>query len=143
LFEGIPDWYLDAARGSYYGGWFETFCHGVIKGETYEYDINSAYPSVIATLPCLLHGRFQRGTDRPPSGPNTLIKARVRIPGFHTTSDHGSTRGTARHIGVMLHRNDDGSICRPDVSEGWFWQEELEASIRAGCVDRRTIEYRE
>lgn len=143
LFEGIPDWYLDAARGSYYGGWFETFCHGVIKGETYEYDINSAYPSVIATLPCLLHGTFQRGHDMPPRSPHTLVKARVRIPGFHATSDHGSARGTARHIGVMLHRNDDGSICRPDVSEGWFWLEELEASIRAGCVDRRTIEYRE
>ena len=48
-------WAMEAARMTYYGGWFETFVNGVIPGTSYAYDINSAYPYAISTLPCLLH----------------------------------------------------------------------------------------
>src|SRR6185312_6510244 len=54
---------LDAARSSYYGGWFEIFAHGHIPEVTWEYDINSAYPAIISRLPCLSHGRWEYGRD--------------------------------------------------------------------------------
>jgi hypothetical protein len=133
LFANIPSWYSDAARDSYYGGWFETFIHGIIPGETYEYDINSAYPSIIATLPCLEHGIYTSGPGEPISRRNrtyTLVRARVQSP-IQTNSRRKDTR-----IGTMLHRNADGSICRPDITEGWFWLDELQAARRSGCVDK-------
>lgn len=135
----MPAWYRDAARASYFGGWFEIFMHGHIGRKVWEYDINSAYPSIIATLPCLEHGRYTSGTGIP--GPNShgymLVRARV----------HGSDFGKSRHprnrnaVGTMLHRNPDGSIVRPNVSEGWYWLDELESARRAGTVDK--VDYRE
>lgn len=139
LFKQIPDWFTESARASYYGGWFETFCHGIIPGTTYEYDINSAYPSIIATLPCLEHGIYTRGSGKPiPSGSRALVlvKARVTSPGKDSGRKPSRTR-----IGTMLHRNPDGSICRPDVTEGWYWLDELESAIRARCVGE--VSYRE
>lgn len=135
LMQKVPAWFREAARSSYYGGWFETFMHGHIRGDVHEYDINSAYPSVIATLPCLEHGHYTRGTGRPAHPPTyCLVKARVFAPG-KDVGKHIRTTQQA-HIGTMPHRNTDGSICRPDVTEGWYWLDELEASRTAGFIDR-------
>jgi len=142
-YKEIPAWYLDAARSSYYGGWFETFCHGYIKGEVHEYDINSAYPSTIARLPCLVHGRYTRGEGRPTGSvagaAYTLVKARVRTD--RKPNRAGKRAGMESPVGAMLHRNSDGSVCRPDITEGWFWMEELLYARRAGFVGK--VDYRE
>lgn len=135
LMEVIPGWFNEAARFSYYGGWFEVMMHGHIKGESHEYDINSAYPSIIAILPCLEHGQYTRGRGRPTNPPtHCLIKARVFAPG-KTSGSYVRTSQPA-YIGTMPHRNSDGSICRPDVTEGWYWLDELEASRSAGFIDK-------
>lgn len=126
-----PDWFLDAARMSYFGGWFELFCHGRIRRTAYEYDLNSAYPATIRNLPCLMHGTWTRGIGTPPGGEYCLVKGRVQVPGFKGRKP--------RHIGAMLHRDKKGSISRPAMTEGWFWWTELEAAIRAGCVDQRQL----
>jgi hypothetical protein len=136
LIECIPKWFLDASRESYYGGWFETFVHGHIKRPVYEYDINSAYPSIIATLPCLEHGNYSRGNGRlPPLSPNALclVYTRTESPRNSQGKSKKDIRKDIR-IGTMLHRNSDGSICRPNITEGWFWLEELDAARRAGCI---------
>jgi hypothetical protein len=120
----VPKWALDAAHDSYYGGWFEIFAHGLVPGTSYDYDINSAYPSVIAKLPCLLHGRWSRSKTLP---------ARV----------HGDRRvhlvyadivGTNHFVGPAPHRTKAGSIMRPRYTRGWHWLHELEASQRAGLL---------
>ena len=127
--ENVPVWFSEAARMSYFGGWFEQFIHGTIPGVTHEYDINSAYPSVIANLPCLLHGRYTRGNGIPPSndGDLVLVYANVWDP-----SMPDGKRG--QYIGSMLHRYEDGRIMRPHATEGWFWWDELQAARRAGLV---------
>jgi hypothetical protein len=124
---------------SYFGGWFETFCHGRIYSDVYEYDINSAYPSIIQNLPCLLHGKWTQGTGQPPGGAYCIVKARVQVPGFknHTRAKK------KQHIGAMMHRTRDGNISRPGMTEGWYWTEELDASIAAKCVDPKAIRYYE
>lgn len=135
LMEIVPEWFREAARKSYCAGWFETMMHGHLKGEVHEYDINSAYPSVIAGLPCLEHGEYTRGRGRPVDPPTyCLVKARV----FAHGKDNGSDIRAAQpaYIGTMPHRNSDGSICRPDVTEGWYWLDELEASRRCGFIDK-------
>lgn len=127
----IPQWFMEAARMSYFGGWFEQMVHGIIPGESHEYDINSAYPSVIAGLPCLLHGQYTRGTGMPvtKTGDLCLVYGQVWAP----TMPNGTGN---QHIGSMLHRDSAGRILRPMATEGWFWWNELQAAQRAGLIKR-------
>lgn len=115
----------DAARMSYYGGWFEIFAHGHIPGDTWEYDINSAYPAIISALPCLIHGVWRHTQGDPPraSGSGVVVLSHARV------------RGNNRRIGAMLHRREDHSILRPLETAGWYWRHELDAGIRAGVID--------
>ena len=125
--------YLEAARKTYFGGWFEIFAHGHIPGVSFEYDINSAYPYIIASLPCLRHGRYSHGSDKPPRRDGSLCIMRGTawsyIPGGEDIDDHRVFR-----IGAMLHRDSHGRIFRPIGSQGYFWSHEIEAAERAGCV---------
>lgn len=121
--EAVPQWARDAAQQSYFGGWFEILAHGVIPGITYANDINSAYPTIIAKLPCLLHGTWTQGAGTPgklPEGHIRLLNARVQ--------------GDSPYIGAMPHRRPGGTILRPLKTAGWYWQHEVEASIRAGLI---------
>lgn len=130
----IPLRMFEAARASYFGGWFEIMMHGVIPGDTHEYDINSAYPSIIEKLPCLLHGTYRHGEGSPPPDPNgnllTLVYAKVESP-----ANGYSWKWKDQHIGAMLHR-EKGLISRPMQTEGWFWLDELQAARKAGLIKR-------
>lgn len=129
--EAVPVWAIEAARMSYYGGWFETFVNGVIPEETYSYDINSAYPYAIAHLPCLLHGTWTHGQGDPgklTKGHYRLINARFRGP---------SPRGNRdTYIGTMPHRDVNGGISRPRHTSGWHWQHEVDAARAARTVSK-------
>lgn len=134
LFAGstIPLWYRDAARQSYFGGWFEDMMHGHIPGVSHEYDINSAYPAAIATLPCLLHGRYSHGEGTPLVDPGDLCLVRARVWTRHPATPR--LRGSHDYVGAALHRLPNGNITRPLVTEGWYWWSELEAARRAQCI---------
>jgi hypothetical protein len=123
--EVVPKWAIDAARESYYGGWFETFVNGIIPGTSYAYDINSAYPYVIASLPCLVHGEWTRGEGRP----GRLRKGHLRLVNV-------SCVGRDDYIGTMPHRDMDGGISRPAHTTGWHWQHEIDAARAAGMISR-------
>jgi len=128
----LPLRFVEAARASYFGGWFEIMMHGIIPGDSHEYDVNSAYPSIIAKLPCLLHGIYTHGIGLPPSDEKayTLVYANLESPAV------GSTwKWKEQHIGAMLHR-ERGNISRPMVTEGWFWWHELKAAEKAKLIKR-------
>lgn len=129
--EKVPQWFQEAARMSYFGGWFEIFMHGHIPGETHEYDINSAYPYIIQTLPCLLHGTYSYGEGIPTVNPGDLclVYARVWVP-------ECLSRSTGFFVGSMLHRDDDGAIHRPDSTKGWYWWDEYRAAQASGFITR-------
>ena len=125
----VPQWARTAARNTYYGGWFEIFSHGPIPGVSYAYDINSAYPAIIETLPCLLHGEWSQGAGKPPRlhpRDYRMVKATVR--------------GSDEYVGAMPHRLPNGSILRPRKTTGWYWWHEIEASRKAGCISRVEID---
>lgn len=126
LGESVPDWFTEAARASYFGGWFEIFAHGIIPGTTWEYDINSAYPSIIRSLPCLLHGRWARGTGRPPEGGIAFV--------------YGRFRSEDRYVGSLFNRSRQGHVRRPRVTEGWYEYGEVTAAIRAGVITSADIQ---
>lgn len=59
---GLPE---SVALSAYFGGRFEITEIGYM-GDLYGYDINSAYPHIARTLPCLAHGQFVRVKDYVP-----------------------------------------------------------------------------
>jgi len=125
--DSVPELARDAARASYYGGWFEIFRHGTIKGTTFEYDINSAYPYITSRLPCLLHGEWTDGKGDPPDGRFILV--------------HADVRGSDPVCGTMPHRTANGSrVLRPYRTRGWYWKHEIDAGIAAGIIDELSID---
>jgi hypothetical protein len=138
----IPESFLYAAQASYYGGWFEIFAHGNVE-KAWSYDINSAYPYIIANLPCLRHGRYDSGHGRPSKQENssTLLLVRASVRRISDTSGWNPDNPGTVIIGSMLHRDKNGRIYRPLDTSGWYWKHELDAAARAGCIER--IEYHE
>jgi hypothetical protein len=129
---------LTWGRKAYYGGWFELMAHGHIPGVSYEYDINSAYPYVIARLPCLLHSMWQYECGdriRALEDRGTAEKSAGRI----LRIVHARVAGSDSRIGAMLHRHDDGRIVRPRSTGGYYWQHELDAAVRAGLIDHAEV----
>jgi hypothetical protein len=126
--EIVPRAFREAARASFFGGWFEIFCHGRVPGIVYQYDINSAYPAHAWQLPCLSHGSYSSGSGCPSFDSGfTLARCSVMVP-------KGSQNGhTKKFIGAMPHRNEKGRISRPTATEGWYWLHEIRAAERAGC----------
>lgn len=125
----VPAYFMEAARNSYFGGWFEVFGHGRIPGITWEYDINSAYPSIIRDLPCLLHGRYSQGNGSPPVEYDSSGICYVR--GRFTSGD--------RYLGALFNRSKAGHVRRPRVTEGWYDWQEVQAGIRAGIIEDHAI----
>jgi hypothetical protein len=118
-----PQEVLEAARMSYFGGWFEIMMHGIVPGITHEYDINSAYPYIISQLPCLMHGEWiHKDPDTQWESPFTLVYARVK--------------GDNPYIGTMLHRDVKGNIYRPHETEGWYWLHEITAAKSAKLISQ-------
>lgn len=126
--EVVPKHARDAARACYYGGWFEIFGHGTIPGTSFAYDINSAYPAIIARLPCLLHGVWTRGLYKP----GALAKGSLRMV-------YATLKGNDEFVGPAPHRDPHGGIHRPRETKGWHWWHEIQASKRAGLVSSALI----
>lgn len=138
LHECTPRETLEAARDSYYGGWFEIMAHGILQGTTWEYDINSAYPHIISSLPCLLHGEWVYG-NYPAGTQMGRDTGGIGIRDRRYVLVYARLWGNNKHIGAMLHRDGEGSIFRPDRTEGWYWVTELEAAVSAGLISRTDI----
>jgi len=139
----IPEPVREAARASYYGGWFETFWHGPTKGTSYGYDINSAYPHVMSGLPCLLHANWKHRQEK--SGGRKLTwTQKDELLALPWTLVRAELKGHHRVVGAMLHRNRNKTIARPGHTIGWFWTHELRAAVEAGFVeDIRLFDVRE
>lgn len=124
----VPEWFLESARKSYFGGWFEIMMHGIIEGESHEYDINSAYPYIISRLPCLLHGTYTNGMGNytNQAGDNAYVLVYARVSSYR--------KGRFCGIGTMLHRDKSDRILRPTRTEGWYWLHEIRAAKRAKLI---------
>jgi len=131
---------VDACRRSYFGGWFETPAHGHIgfrrvgdpdHPPTFDADIHSAYPSIIAGLPCLEHGQWTFTEGAPPRG------LRRRKGALHMV--HAEVWGRDEIVGAMPHRTPEGHVLRPHHTRGCYWLHEIDASRAAGLISRTRI----
>jgi DNA polymerase type B, organellar and viral len=114
--EAPPDCYF-ALENAYYGGRFENQILGKVP-EVWEYDIHSAYPSVIAGLPYFRN--FRHVGKYQPDSKFSLWKVRWDLRNSKTN----------RLLQPLPFRSRDGRLSFPLVGEGWYWQPELAASLR-------------
>lgn len=127
----LPRSLKDAIIATYYGGWFEIPCHGIISGITWEYDVNSAYPSVASKLPCTC-GKWRHGTGSPVGNlshkwlhDGTPSKLRL---------SYCAVSGRSAYLGPLPYRDAHGGVYRPRHTTGWYWQHEIDAAKRAGLI---------
>lgn len=99
---------------AYHAGRFEVAWYGRIRKQTWQYDIRSAYPTAMQTLPCLKHSEWYPTTDVIEDG---LYDAEWEFP-------------EPCYWGALPHRAKDGSISYPRRGSGWIWGSELLAARR-------------
>lgn len=114
---GLPE---EIALCAYFGGRFEISEMGFM-GALYGYDINSAYPHITCSLPCLAHGRFRRVDDYQP-GKIGVYLCGSRTSGRYApfpfrTPGSGQPAGTAKDAIYYCHGG-----------QRWIWQDELAAA---------------
>jgi hypothetical protein len=112
-----PDLELAANRG-YYGGRFEVSTVGLIPGPVFEYDLRSAYPAAMRSLPCPLHTRWTHRSVVRRLPANKLYLARVVF-------EHP----TGPWCGFPFRRN--SGLFWPVQGTGWYWSPEIEAAQRS------------
>lgn len=105
-----------AARYAYAGGRFEVVKFGTVDGPAWEYDVNSAYPAALSTVPSLTHGRWvyhPSSTSLPSDLPLFAL--------YHVQSSAYRTDIPA----PLFRRNPNGTICYPQKVTGWYWGPEI------------------
>lgn len=127
----MPKRLRDSVIATYYGGWFELPCHGIVGGTTFEYDINSAYPTIASRMPCTCgmwkHGNGSPGGRLGHAWLTTGEPSKLRLC-------HVDVSGKSPHLGPLPYRGKDGAVYRPRNVKGWYWQHEIDASKRAGLI---------
>lgn len=109
----IPERVEQLAREAYYGGRFEITAHGRVGQKVYEYDIRSAYPNAMSSLPCLVHGRWHEIRRTFGRRSDTYI-ARIRFD------------NTISRLYALPIRLESGYLIWPKKGEGVYWSCELE-----------------
>lgn len=113
---------IDAVRSAYAGGRIEVCKIGRHEGDVYDYDINSAYPSVNQRVPCLLCGQWRHGVGEPPDG-FVLV---------HCKYDFADDLP----FYPLFYRTEKMQISFPQTGEGWYWLPEYNAAkICPGIVE--------
>lgn len=121
--EESPDEVLLAARCAYAGGRIELCKLGTHCGTVYDYDINSAYPSVLLDLPALNNGAWRYGTDKNPPEGFTLVRCKYNFL-------------AGQCFYPLFFRSEKMQIIFGSAGEGWYWYPEYAASNYCeGSVD--------
>lgn len=127
-----PDWVIDTWRRTYYGGRFEILYHGIVPDEAREYDIQSAYPDAIRSLPCLCGTQWRETAS---VELDSLTPAQQALTIVHTYVESSQAR-----IGPLPHRTKAGAIVYPQNTYGWYQLTEIEAAMNSGLIGRMEVD---
>lgn len=106
----------NAMRTAYAGGRIEVCKIGKHNGSVYDYDINSAYPSIMKTCPCLAHGYWGYGKATIPPEGFTLVRVK-----YDFVND--------MPFYPLFFRTEKMQILFPREGEGWYWFPEYKAAL--------------
>lgn len=123
----IPKEASDLAAMAYYGGRFEVTRVGFIEQRVHEYDIRSAYPAAMQSLPCLLpeHGCWSKASAKDLSTHRTTCTR-----GFYIASV--SFGGVSAATAPLPIRTKEGFLYWPQKGNGVYFSCEIESAIDAG-----------
>jgi hypothetical protein len=110
----VPDGMEYAVSCAYFGGRFEIASHGWTREAVYQYDINSAYPTIIKDLPCLACAEWRETTEVISDG---IYRVEWKLP-------------EPCYWGSLPHRNHKGEITYPTSGVGWYWGAEILSAER-------------
>lgn len=116
----------DALRRGYFGARIELAEPGPHK-ILHEFDLESAYPSVMATLPCVSHGHWEHASAPPMPSPR-LPDDVQGIPQIIRVRWHARP-GSGPKWGIFPWRTPDGTVLFPRRGEGWYWLSEVTAAL--------------
>jgi len=124
----------EAVRGGYYGGHFEQYKVGFIRGPIYSYDRNSAYPYAFCEIPTLQEGGYWRNLGAISADDwrgnrdlrTSFALFYVRWEG--TSNDRNPLANTV--IQPLPHRSTLGDISYPQITEGWYWTPEVNVAMK-------------
>jgi hypothetical protein len=108
-------------RYSFYGPWFEISRIGYTSVPCVQWDINSAFPDALRYAPCLIHGEWERVTEK-----RTVSEDELSIC-FGSFKPDPESKDFL--YGGFSVRRKDGSIYRPENGRGWYWSFEIRAAI--------------
>lgn len=111
--EGI----IEAVRCAYAGGRIEVCKIGRHDGLVYDYDVNSAYPSVNQYMPCLLHGQWHH-----------IVADVMPIKGFVLVHLKFQFADDLPFY-PLFYRTEKMQISFPREGEGWYWLPEALAAL--------------
>lgn len=109
----IPESVNRAAQYAYAGGRFELFKLGRANTPVYSYDIRSAYPAAIATLPSLADGEWKHVTN--PTAVVSFGVYRIRFSHSQLMTDKPMP---------FFYRDERCAVHFPNGVEGWYWSPE-------------------
>lgn len=115
----LPAEVNEAARYAYAGGRFEQFQLGHYEGTVYQYDINSAYPDAMRTLPSLKNGWRKVG----PTQPKGFGVWRIRWESPFTNP---------YWPGPAFIRDKTGRVYFPMNVDSWYWTPEAQILSQYG-----------
>jgi hypothetical protein len=128
--ELVPERLLKFADDAFYGGRFETPWLGHVSGEgggaIHEYDICSAYPAAMRSLPCLEHGKWKRANAE------QLTKAAKRGELYLAEVEFNLPTHGLGVMGGLPIRTDKGLLLWPCQGTGTYWGPEIESAKRLG-----------
>ena len=108
-------------RYAFYGPWFEISRIGYTSAPCVQWDINSAFPDALRHAPCLVHGTWERVTEK-----RTVAEDELSIC-FGVFKPDPKSKDFL--YGGFSIRRKDGSIYRPLNGRGWYWSMEIRAAI--------------
>lgn len=117
---GLADTLRDAFARAYFGGRIETYCIGRVRGKVYRYDIRSAYPDAIRSLPRLTW-RWYKARRFEVDSPFSVWHVRWDLRG-EPLAQVGP--------GPFPWRDDRGYITFRAEGEGWYWWPEVREALR-------------
>lgn len=128
-------------KNSYYGGRPELMGIGPVNRCVWQWDINSAYPWAMLSVPCLMHGGWEKevyvgGMDAQRIDADSAI-----VFGTFERKKVSGNRHQPMWNGLPF-RKADGTICYPGTGTGWYWKHEIEASIHQRFTAREAWVYR-
>lgn len=112
---------IAALNSAYYGGRFEQPTLGYVKN-VYEYDLHSAYPSVMAKMP------YFRSFKRVRKGQFIDDPHSIWYISFDLRSDQRKVEDPASFMPLPV-RDHEGRICFPMVGKGWYWYPEVKVML--------------